>query len=446
MRARRKVVLEPAPPLESLVPAGTAANSSYLQIDADPLVQCSRSDTRGGRDTAVEWQRGLTLPVYATCVEQFCAPPAPGLSRHLPTTVDARAPVLPSLFLPGFPKSATTWLFNCMLASFAPSSVGCGTLAANWTAAACGRRFLLTALRSDPLGQLQSTKETFYFGGNLGASLYGEGLLSLHGPDPRPPSLHALPSLWPWEEAAARLLETRRVRRGPMRAARLREATRRMGALCPAEGAAAVTPQACLHRSGASASGAAGVAVPADSAAGAFGAAGVADSAGRCGRYGCARASGDADVAESAASTAGTAGAASAVGAVADAADAAQQCAAATGHCSGAPKRKSCSCSARGVGGLSADRLEGVGANSCSHPACERIARAHPTDSKPFYCNWDPELHTSLNRSDAYCVHSLLPWATASELDLTVSKHHAPTAPATLGAGGCNLRCRRLQP
>ena len=210
-RARRKVVLEPAPPLESLVPAGTA-NSSYLQMDADPLVQ---SDS-----TAVKWQHGLTLPVYATCVQQSCAPPAPGLSRYLPMTGDARAPVLPSLFLPGFPKSATTWLFNCMLASFAPSRVGCGTLAANWTAAACGRRFLLTALRSDPFGQLQSTKETFYFGGTLGASLYEEGLLSLHGPDPRPPSLHALPSLWPWEEAAARLLETRRARRGPMRSSR----------------------------------------------------------------------------------------------------------------------------------------------------------------------------------------------------------------------------------
>ena len=385
MRGRKRiVVLEPAPPLESLVPAGTA-NSSYLEINTDPLVQSA---------STAEWQRGLTLPVYATCVQQFCAPPV-GLSRYLPATGDARAPVLPSLFLPGFPKSATTWLFNCMLASFAPSQIGCGTLAANWTAAACGRRFLLTALRSDPLGQLQSTKESFYFGGNLGPSLYEEGLLSLHGPDPWPPSLHALPSLWPWEEAAARVLETRRVRRGPMRAARVREATRRMGALCPAEGAAAVSPQACLHRSGASASG-------------------VADAVGV------------ASVTDSVAGTGGTAGAAGAAGAAAaGAVDAAQQCAAATDQCTGGPGRKSCSCSARGVGGLSAGWLEGVGANGCSHPACERIARAHPTDSKPFYCKWDPELHTSLNRSDAYCVHSLLPWASASELDLTVSKPHA---------------------
>ena len=326
-RVPRKVVLEPAPPLDSLVPAGTANNSSYLQIYADPLV---RSDS-----TAVEWQRGLALPLYAACVARFCAPPAPGLSRYFPATEDARAPVLPSLFLPGFPKSATTWLFNCMLASFAPSRVGCGTLAANWTAATCGRRFLLTALRSDPLGQLQSTKETFYFGGNLGPSLYDEGLLSFHGPDPRPPSLDALPSLWPWEAAAAaRASEARRVRRGPTR---LREATRRIEAICPAEGAAAVAPRACLHRS--------------------------------------TRASG-------AAGTVSTAGAASSAGAGAGATSAAQQCAAATDRCAGRRAGAACSCSARGVGGLRTDWLEGLGANSCTHPACTRIARAHPTDSR----------------------------------------------------------------
>jgi len=254
--------------------------------------------------------------------------------------------VLPSLFLPGFPKSATTWLFNCMLASFAPSRVGCGTLAANWTAAACGRRFLLTALRSDPLGQLQSTKETFYFGGNLGPSLYEEGLLSFHGPDPRPPSLDALPSLWPWEAAAAaRLSGARRVRRGPTR---LREATRRIATICPAEGAAAVAPRACLHRS---------------SASGAAGAAGAAGTAGAAG-------------------AAGTAGTASSAGAAAGATSAAQQCAAATERCAGRRAGKACSCSARGVGGLRTDWLEGLGANSCTHPACTRIARAHPTDDR----------------------------------------------------------------
>ena len=141
LACRSKLACRPSAesaPLESLVPADTA-NSSYLQIGADPLVQSS--------STAAKWQAGLTLPVYALGVNS----PAAGLNQYLPATRDARAPVLPSLFLPGFPKSATTWLFNCMLASFAPSQVGCGTLAANWTAAACGRRFLLTALRWPPV-------------------------------------------------------------------------------------------------------------------------------------------------------------------------------------------------------------------------------------------------------------------------------------------------------
>ena len=318
------------PPLDSLVPARPLPTTpATCRYTLTPLV---RSDS-----TAVEWQRGLALPLYAACVARFCAPPAPGLSRYFPATEDARAPVLPSLFLPGFPKSATTWLFNCMLASFAPSRVGCGTLAANWTAATCGRRFLLTALRSDPLGQLQSTKETFYFGGNLGPSLYDEGLLSFHGPDPRPPSLDALPSLWPWEAAAAaRASEARRCAPRPDALAR-GDATHR-GDLCPAEGAAAVAPRACLHRS--------------------------------------TRASG-------AAGTVSTAGAASSAGAGAGC----DVCCAAVRGSYRSVRRPS---RGRGVqaaaraawAGCARTGLEGLGANSCTHPACTRIARAHPTDSR----------------------------------------------------------------
>ena len=133
------------------------SKTSYLAADAvhEPLVQGNSDD----------WQRGLVLPVYTL----DAAPPGVGgLNRYAPRTPYARAPVLPSLFLPGFPKSATTWLFNCMLASFSPARVGCGRAAANWTASACQRRFLLTALHSDVFGQMMQSKETFYFGGNLG--------------------------------------------------------------------------------------------------------------------------------------------------------------------------------------------------------------------------------------------------------------------------------------
>ena len=97
------------PPLEGLAPA-SSNDSSYLTAPHEPLIQLP-----GG----VPWQQGLVLPIYALDVR----PPAPDLNRYAPTTPDAHAPVLPSLFLPGFPKSATTWLFNCMLAAFAPREI-----------------------------------------------------------------------------------------------------------------------------------------------------------------------------------------------------------------------------------------------------------------------------------------------------------------------------------
>ena len=173
-----------------------------------------------------------------------------------------------------------------------------------------------------------------------------------------------------------------------------------MRALCPAEGAAAVAPQACNHRDRGEASGAV---------------AGAADPVG----------------------VAGVAGAvADAAGAAAGAAKAAQQ------TCTRGRR-----CSARGVGGLRAPWLEGIGSNGCSHPACERIARAHPTDSRPFSCNWDPETQGSLNRSDAYCVHSLLPWADASELQLTVGSC-TPQPPMQTPPRGPRMQphAPRLQP
>jgi len=36
---------------------------------------------------------------------------------------DETQPVLPTLFIPGFPKAATTWLFDCMHAAFVPEMV-----------------------------------------------------------------------------------------------------------------------------------------------------------------------------------------------------------------------------------------------------------------------------------------------------------------------------------
>jgi len=359
--------LEAAPPLESL--AVEPHRSSYLAGDVvhEPLVQGSSDG----------WQRGLTLPVYAL---DTVPPRVGGLNRYAPRTPDARAPVLPSLFLPGFPKSATTFLFKCMLASFSPERVGCGPTAANWTASACQRRFLLTALRSDVFGQMMQSKETFYFGGNLGDAFYQDGLLSFHGPDPRPPPLSELPALWPWAETETPPRpkppksvppREREAWRLSARAPRRREMVRRARAMCepPREqgggGGSVVEPPSLASQ------------------------------------WASRRRSGDTHPPRApwdpqACNLAGR--------------DAVER-----GTCVGARR-----CSKRGVATLSLAQLTGVGESSCTHPACERIARHHPTDSRPMTCFWDPTLHVSLNQTDTYCLHSLLPWAKPAEFEATV--------------------------
>ena len=100
---------------------------------------------------------------------------------------DRRSPLMPSLFMPGFPKAATTFLYNCLLANFGPTHVGCGRDPEGWTAAACGRRFALTTLHSTSHGDLIPWKEPFFYGGKPVERLEGErdDLLGLHGPDPR---------------------------------------------------------------------------------------------------------------------------------------------------------------------------------------------------------------------------------------------------------------------
>ena len=103
--------------------------------------------------------------------------------------------------MPGFPKSATSWLYGCLLNAFSPSAVGCGDYASRWGADKCGRRFALTALQSDGRGQYAEKKELFYFGGVKFDRQFAfhDDLLNLHGPDPTGGQLANLPPLWPWE-------------------------------------------------------------------------------------------------------------------------------------------------------------------------------------------------------------------------------------------------------
>ena len=117
-------------------------------------------------------------------------------------------PILPTLFMPGFPKAATSWLWECMRVAFTPELVcppqaqpaGQGNrresgwrerakaetvVAFNeslWSTRGCGgRRFMLAAVSCDVVGRCSPRKELFLYGGG------GQGdemaqLASLHGP------------------------------------------------------------------------------------------------------------------------------------------------------------------------------------------------------------------------------------------------------------------------
>ena len=165
----------------------------------------------GGNGTAAGWN------VSEADSHVHVARPAAELmevAHFHPTSPAERSPVLPTLFMPGFPKSATSWLYQCLLASFSPSAVGCGRQASGWSAGECGRRFAVTALQSDSRGRYAEKKELFYFGGVKPdvQFRYASDLLNLHGPDPTAgPGLAHLPPLWPWEpqRAPGRVLRSR---------------------------------------------------------------------------------------------------------------------------------------------------------------------------------------------------------------------------------------------
>jgi len=97
-------------------------------------------------------------------------------------------PVLPTLFVPGFPKAATTWLFECMHAAFAPEMI-CppqreGDFSEHkWSIDGCGgRRFMLPGIACHVLGGCGQRKELFFYGGGYG-DYFKAGLAALHGPE-----------------------------------------------------------------------------------------------------------------------------------------------------------------------------------------------------------------------------------------------------------------------
>ena len=143
-------------------------------------------------------------------------------------------PVLPTIFMPGFPKSASTWLFECMHVAFIPEMVcgdsparaavaAAGTITAeqaritaalaapaatrfglnaeaprarrqpkpvsrpfdprNWSKKGCeGRRYMLPGISCAVTGGCMHRKELFFYGGGYG-NYFKVGLAALHGPE-----------------------------------------------------------------------------------------------------------------------------------------------------------------------------------------------------------------------------------------------------------------------
>ena len=152
-----------------------------------PLANAAARRWKMAQRSTPTWRRnGMRLPSYVH--ELMSTPPPPDEADLLLGHADAeggRAAILPSLFLPGFPKSATTWLYTCLGVAFTPERAGCGEEPAGWSAATCSRRFLLSPVAISkwrgPWLQVDAVKETFFFGGSR-QRLYREDLLTLHGP------------------------------------------------------------------------------------------------------------------------------------------------------------------------------------------------------------------------------------------------------------------------
>lgn len=139
--------------------------------------------------------------------------------------------------MPGFPKSATTWLYQCLLSVFNPDTVCRSSLPESWGLPACSRRFLLPLVSTNSLGDSRLMKEPFAFGGTGAPTLVADdgSLKVLHGPDSRAGiTTSRLPAMWMWEATHVR---SRRAR-GQAAMYEQRERAQRLAEVCaPREGA-----------------------------------------------------------------------------------------------------------------------------------------------------------------------------------------------------------------
>ena len=148
----QSVSRQPALPLRVLIDADATAPRvpAPLEVGLSAAAPSPRRHKHRGvlervpTSSRHAWAHGLRMPKYALGVAALPHQALP--SAASPKEGSVRAPVLPTLFVPGFPKSATTWLYSCLTDAFTPRRVGCGPDSNRWNASACGRRFLLTTL------------------------------------------------------------------------------------------------------------------------------------------------------------------------------------------------------------------------------------------------------------------------------------------------------------
>lgn len=302
------------------------------------------------------WAPELRLPPYALSTK----PPADvsRLHRHLASAShDARSPVLPSLFMPGFPKCATTSLYKCLLTTFTPARVGCGDNASGWTTGSCRHRFLLATLQSHTKGHFSERKETFFFGGAT-VFHYREDLMALHGPDPRRGRMAGEPALWAWEML-------HREKEGHLRPKRATRAERRDDQRMRLDAARLICqdndqpPHACT----------------------------MTATSNICRQL---RRAATREPLENATRRLDP-------------------------HL-----RPLCSTEGVASRRLAnATTIPGIGLRTCTHPGCTRVAQQLPA-SWSGKCMWQRELHDDLSLHDAYCINSIAPWAGPSEINATV--------------------------
>ena len=265
--------------------------------------------------------------------------------------------MLPSLFMPGFPKCATTSLYKCLLATFTPARVGCGDNASGWTVGSCRHRYLLATLQSHTKGHFLERKETFFFGGAT-VFHYREDLMALHGPDPRRGRMADQPALWAWE-ALHREKNSHLRRKRATRAVQVDDQRKRLDAarlICqdndqpPHACTKAASNEICrkLRRTAAREP--------------------LEDAPRRLDPH----------------------------------------------------LRPLCSTEGVASRRLAnATMIPGIGLRTCTHPGCTRVAQQLP-DSWSGKCMWERELHDDLSLRDAYCINSIAPWVGPSELNATV--------------------------